>query len=277
MTAERSNYVRNAQPMSTFLRSTIAEFIKLKRTPVPWFVLIGGVVTTLLVLFKFAVNPYRDIGLNTNPWPNFYEFNLNLVALFLFPLFVILLVSFVTSIEERSNTWKYLYVLPFSKGHIYFSKLLTIVLLVFCTLFLYHSGVLVTGYILDLIVPEFEFRYYQPEWMLMGKQMTHLFISLLGILGFQYWLTMQHKPFLVPLGIGLLGFIVGLVLVIMNHRVGSYFPYTYPMHVNASFVNGTNTLNPKTLGLGQLEWNSIAYFLLFTLLGYVQERSRNVV
>jgi len=81
-----------------------------------------------------------------------------------------------------------------------------------------------------------------------------------------------------PLGIGVLGFIIGMVLMIMNHPVGSYFPFTYPMHVNASFVNGRNTLNPKILGgLGQLEWNSIAYFILFTLLGYVQERSRNVV
>jgi len=64
----------------------------------------------------------------------------------------------------------------------------------------------------------------------------------------------------------------------MNHPIGSYFPYTYPMHVNATFVHGTNTLNPKTFcGLGYLEWNSIAYFLIFSLLGYVQERSRNVV
>ncbi len=263
--------------MSTFLRSTIAEFIKLKRTPVPWFVLIGGVVTTILVLFKFAVNPYRDIGLNSNPWPNFYEFNLNLVALFLLPLFVVLLVSFVTSIEERSNTWKYLYVLPFSKGYIYFSKLWTLVVLVFSTIFLYHCAVLSTAYILDLMVPEFEFRYYQPEWRLMGEQMIHLFISLLGILGFQYWLAMQHKPFLVPLGIGIMGFVIGLVLLIMNHPIGSYFPFTYPMHVNASFVSGTNSLNLKTIGgLGQLEWNSIVCFLLFTLIGYAQERARNV-
>ncbi len=263
--------------MSTFLRSTIAEFIKLKRTPVPWFVLIGGVVTTLLVLFKFAVNPYRDIGLNTNPWPNFYEFNLNLVALFLLPLFVVLLVSFVTSIEERSNTWKYLYVLPFSKGYIYFSKLWTLVLLVFCTICLYHCAVLSTGYILDLIVPEFEFRYYQPAWRSMGEQLIHLFISLLGILGFQYWLAMQHKPFLVPLGIGIVGFIIGFVLLIMDHPIGSYFPFTYPMHVNASFVNGDTNLNPKTIGgLGQLEWNSIVCFLFFTLLGYAQESTRNV-
>ena len=263
--------------MKNMLRSMIAEFIKLKRTPVPWFVLIGGLVTTALVLFKFVVNPYRDIGLNNNPWTNFYEFSLNLVSLFLLPLFVVLLVSFVTSIEERSNTWKYLYVLPFSKGYIYFSKLLTIVLLVFCTILIHHFGVLGTGYILDLIIPEFEFRYYQPEWGVMGKQMAHLFISLLGIIGFQYWLTMQHKPFLMPIGIGIIGFIAGLVLLIMNHAVGSYFPFTYPMHVNASFVNGTSTLNPKTLGgLGQLEWNSIACFLFFTLFGYLQERSRNV-
>ena len=114
--------------MNTFLRSTIAEFFKIKHTPVPWFVLIGGIITSLLVLFKFVINPYRDIGLNTSPWPNFYEFSLNLVSLFLLPLFVVLLVSFVTSIEERSNTWKYLYVLPFSKGYIYFSKLLTCLL-----------------------------------------------------------------------------------------------------------------------------------------------------
>ena len=264
--------------MNTFLRSTIAEFFKIKHTPVPWLVLIGGIITSLLVLFKFVINPYRDIGLNSSPWPNFYEFSLNLVSLFLLPLFVVLLVSFITSIEERSNTWKYLYFLPFSKGYIYFSKLLTIVLLLFCTVLIYHCSVLVTGYILDLLVPEFEFRYYQPDWWGMGKQMIHLFISLLGILGFQYWLTMQHKPFLVPIGIGILGFIIGFVLLIMNHSIGSYFPFTYPMHVNASFVNGRNTLNPKILGgLGQLEWHSIAYFLFFTLLGYVQERSRNVV
>ncbi len=264
--------------MSTFLRSTIAEFFKLKRTPVLWFVLIGGTAITILVLFKFIVNPYRDIGLNTSPWPNFYEFSLNLVSLFLLPLFVVLLVSYVTSIEERANTWKYLYVLPFSKGYIYFSKLLTLVLLLFCTVLLYHCSVLGTGYLLDLFVPEFEFRYYQPEWGQMGKQMIHLFISLLGILGFQYWLTMQHKPFLMPIGIGILGFIVGLVLFIMKHPIGSYFPYTYPMHVNASFVNGINTLDPKVFGgLDPLEWKSIAYFLFFTLVGYVQERSRNVV
>jgi len=229
--------------MSTFLRSTIAEFFKLKRTPVLWFVLIGGTAITILVLFKFIVNPYRDIGLNTSPWPNFYEFSLNLVSLFLLPLFVVLLVSYVTSIEERANTWKYLYVLPFSKGYIYFSKLLTLVLLLFCTVLLYHCSVLGTGYLLDLFVPEFEFRYYQPEWGQMGEQMIHLFISLLGIL-----------------------------------PIGSYFPYTYPMHVNASFVNGINTLDPKVFGgLDPLEWKSIAYFLFFTLVGYVQERSRNVV
>lgn len=262
--------------MPTLFKSISAEFIKLKRTPILWLIFIGGATISAIAIFRQVTNPYYDIALSS-PWPYYFDFHFNLIALLFLSLFVILMVHLLTSLEEQANAWKQLYTLPFAKGYIYFSKLIALVLILLFTLLSYIVLSYITGHIIDQFVPEYEFSFYRPEWgRIMGYTM-HLFCSVLGILGIQYWLSMQHRNYLIPLGIGVLGFVIGLLLFILNLPIGAYFPYTYVMHVNVTFIHSEQLMNTPSLGgLGILEWYSILCFLFFVGLGFLQENSRNI-
>lgn len=176
--------------------------------------------------------------------------------------FLVTVTGFLMQIEHKAIGWKQLLTLPLNKGAIYVSKLFIIVLTVILCYGLFILFTLSAGVVLNLIHPGLKFLSYSPEFALIFLITLKSFISTLGLISFQYWLSLRFKNFIIPIGIGIAGII--LSFIIMNHwKYEDFFLYLQPA---LSLLH-----RPKATTdfiLAKNEWISMIYFLIFSLTGY---------
>ena len=263
--------------ISLFAQNFMAEIYKIKRTPLLWLALLGGILIAGIIFLSYYFD-HLDVMTppGVNPWKVLIKRSIHAIALFLIP-YVVLLNGGLLHYEHQSNAWKFLYSLPVKRANVYFSKLLVALFLLTLTYTVFFLCILLTGLILGLSHPEFEFYYYTPSFGSMIQIFFHSFISVLGIMGLQYWFSMRWKSFIAPIGMGLLGFI--LTLIVFNHNhISVYFPYCFP--VSTSFYLGGR--DPLSLGVKQwgvlsnVEWYSLICFIISALLGFWEENRREV-
>ena len=255
--------------------SIIAEWYKIKNTPAIWLVLIAGLLTTIIVLIIYMVDVMGTMELDENPWNSFINRSFAANAIFIMLPFIILLTTYICHLEIQSNGWKFLYTLPLKRGEIYISKLIVIILLLLATLVIYFFAIIAAGYLADFLNPEFEFRYYRPDLISFLENLFKLFLSLLGVIGFQYWVSMQSRNFILPIGIGLIGFFIGFVLFVGSHKYGQYFPFAFPMLIKKFGMvrdSGANVSSwYKVSGV-----ISVLVLVGFALLGILQNKKKNI-
>lgn len=254
------------QYLSSYQRSIAGEYYKAMKTPIWYLVLLAGILVVSAVSVVYLVNVAGMVELNSNPWDHFINRTLAGNAIFMMLPFVILLTSYATYLEVRSNTWKYLHTLPQERGVIYIAKLVVIILMLALCLAIYGLLLLVLGLVIDWVYPVFEFRYYAPNFTLMLKDISHLFVSLLGVISFQYWLSVRTKSIILPIGVGLLGFMVGFVLFTANNTYADYFPYAFAMKIKG-FSMVKNSAPDFCAWWGISGGVNAAFFIGFILLG----------
>lgn len=263
---------------SSFPALLRAEVIKLKRSPVWYILLLGIFLTTSGVFFAHLWDTHNMVKLNFDPWERYFQASLAIFNLFIVVPYLVLLVSAVIFIEQRANAWKYLYTLPPSRAAFFFVKLVLIVGLYTFSFFVLLMGLVASGYWLNLFRPEYEFYYYTPDLLYLSQEFGHFLIASLGLMAWQYWISLRFKNILAPLGIGVLGFVFGIIMSVTGQKIALYLPYSLPMivrdfdmfrneHIVPSFING----------LSNVELHSIVYFVIFTVLGLIWERKREVV
>jgi hypothetical protein len=257
------------------LNSITAEWYKIKNTPAVWLVLLAALISTSIVSIIYIVDVIGTMGLDTNPWDSFINRSFAANSIFIMIPFILLLTTYICHLEIQSNGWKFLYTLPLKRREIYLSKLIVIILLLIVALAIYFLAVIASGYIVDFIYPEFEFRYYQPNLLSFLENIFKLFLSLLGIIGFQYWVSMHSRNFILPIGVGLIGFFIGFVLFTGSHQYGQYFPFAFPMLTKKFGMVRDSGVNAST-------WYqvsgviSVLVLIAFAGLGIFQNRKRNI-
>ncbi len=260
-----------------FLRSLVAESYKLKRTPMLWLSLIGGVTSAIIVflLFFFLIDEF--IELNKNPWARYFQLSYNLMATLLLIPFVILVNSSIVQSEHTSNSWKYLYALPLKKSNIYFPKLLMTIALIALTLSIFFVTSVIGGYLLGVLRPEYEFNNYPMHAGIWMSLMLHAFLSILGVTAIQYWISIRWKNYIIPIGIGMMGFILS-ILVVEEERISLYLPYCYSMLISQKleFEELFNSGKLATENFRYVEWYSILCLVVFSFIGFYEQKIRNV-
>lgn len=255
-----------------------AELIKLKHSPVWYILLLGIVLTASGVFLGHLLDAHNMVKLNMDPWQRYFRASLAIFNLFIVVPYLLLMVSATVFIEQRANAWKYLYTLPPSRGMFFFTKLALIALLYLFSLAMLVTGLVLSGYWLNFFRPEYEFIYYQPNLLALAQNMGHFFIASLGLIAWQYWLSLRFKNILVPLGIGVFGFVLGIIMSVTGQKIALYLPYALPMIVKDLDMFKNDHVAPSLINsLNNVELHSIALFLLFGLLGYWRERHREVV
>ncbi|MCB0632162.1 MAG: ABC transporter permease [Saprospiraceae bacterium] len=260
-----------------FTRSLLAESLKLKGTPILWLVLSGGVFIAGFIFLLHFFNVEKFTEQARNPWDLYFELSFMMTAMLFLVPYIVLIAGAVVYPEHNGNAWKQLYSLPIRRGNIYFSKLLTILGLIALTYLIFFVIGLIGAYLLDFIFPAFGFRKYPPDIGGYALRLLHSYIAILGILGLHYWFSVRWSSFILPMGIGLLGFIIAIFVIFIGNRfdLGTYFPYTYPMVVGAEFGNKPLGLE-KMAGLLTVEWGSIGLFIVSSLVGFYEEKLKNV-
>lgn len=265
---------------SIFYYSFQAELLKIRRTPILYIALVGGVFICGLVFLLYLINAEELVQPDRDPWLTYFDLGYALTCMALLVPYVIIVTSSLAYFEHSASAWKYLYSLPIAKGHVFFSKLALALLLILSTYIIYFLTVWSTAYIVDFIHPEYGFRDSTPklgDWL---SRLVHSFLSILAVLGLQYWISIRWQNFIVPVGIGLLGFILALLCVLTSRfDYALWIPHAYPglMALEVGITDETEIVGMTKIGwFYKVELISIGLFIVFIGLGYLEQIKRNV-
>lgn len=252
-----------------FIAATHTELIKTKRTASFWLSVAGAAFIPLIffvVYVFFEEKPDKDFV--TNPWANFFNLGWQVLSAFLLPMYTILLCALIPQIEYKSNTWKQVFASPQSTGQIFFSKFLTVHLMILLCYFLFNSLMILSGVSINLINPVYTFLEFNINWASLIQMNGRTYISILGISAIQFWLSLRFKNFIAPMGIGL------ALLVVAIMAMGFKWEHVYKLPHAHPILTFMSIEKKGTAGIENHEINSIGYFLFFTLLGFMDLRFR---
>lgn len=215
------------------------ELIKTKNSFAFWLVILGALFIPAFfvgnIVWHWDDYLRSFVSGNPNPWNEYSRKLFNGVHFTFLPLLLILIVALVFNIEHKSNTWKHVFVMPVAKTKIFTGKylaLLTLVLLLYCLLFVFYlSG----GYLLGIWKPQFGFLNYPPSYMYENihtnilAYITKSFIAVLAILAIHFWLSFRIKNLFSTIGIGMGGVVLTIGMYISHWHSLIYVPYGFPV------------------------------------------------
>ena len=213
-----------------FLSNMKAEIMKIRRTHALWLTVGGAGFIPLINFLKLVGRP--DIflpRLPDNPWTSFIHENWAPAASFLLPVYVILLISLIAQIEYGNKTWKLVYTSPRSHADIFISKFFVVNLLVLACFILFTVFIQLSGYAVWVINHEYHFTTYPTPWTHIMMVSAKMYLSVLGIMGIQFSLSLHAPNYLTPLGVGMALLIGGFMIRQWEHI--TYYPYMHPILV----------------------------------------------
>jgi lantibiotic transport system permease protein len=254
----------------SFILSTQAEVLKTKRTASFWLSILGAAIIPGIFFLVFTFNPddgaIRDFS--TDAWGKMFYLGWEFFSAFALPMYIILISTLLPQIEVKNHTWKQVFASPQSLGNIYFSKFATIHLMILFCFVLFHVLMISVGVITNLMNPKFSFLHNSIDIGLLARLSLKIYISILGITAIQYWLSLRFKNFVAPVGIGL-ALVIGSFFALNFHWEHVYkYPYAFP------FLSANLMKKAGRPFLENHEWNSIGYFVFFTLLGFLEMKMR---
>lgn len=186
-------------------RSVWSEWLKRKRSLTTWLVAgSAAFVPSIILLSRFRhVETLPRVYQQDRFWDTLWVQSWEAMALMILPLAIMLMVSLITQIEYRNNTWKQLHASPQPLVTIFVAKLVVIAVLL---------GAMVGGFIgavyLAGVLPAVVFSHVDlpgrafPLTRFVSRAAV-LLVDSLPIVGLQYLLAMRLQSFLTPLGIGM--------------------------------------------------------------------------
>jgi len=260
-----------------FLNILTAELSKTKSTSAVLIALFAVAFTTFLVLTNYNLDIQSIVSIGQNPWFRIIELSNSILAFFVITPTVILIISALAFIEQKADSWKLLYTLPISRGQILISRLSIIILLIVSILFTLCITIYLSASFLDWRFPEIEFSFYSCDLTYLLNHLAHTFISLLGLIGIQLFLSYFFKNVIPALSIGFFGFIFGFLLTAGNQKLALYNPYNYSM-ITQDLKMIRYEHNNIIFGswITNVELNSIICFSIFLLLTFALEKHKNI-
>src|SRR5688500_6421325 len=129
-----------------FSISLQSEVLKTKRSASFWLSIIPAGYMPVIFFLAFYYEPGEVVKeLQVNPWTTFFKWAYMPLSAFIFPMFVILVCTLIPQIEYKNNAWKQVYASPQSLGNIFFSKFLTIHLIIFFFYLLFTGLMILSG------------------------------------------------------------------------------------------------------------------------------------
>ena len=254
-----------------------AEIAKLKYAPIIWLSGIVSFISITLVLVAHILDVHNAVSLGRNPWNRLFNSGIDVYKLFMSIPFIVLFISTVFYLERQNHGFKQLYALPFTRTRLLFDKLSAVILYIVTTITIILIGLFLSGYVLNFIYPEYEFDYYSLPVLGMLRSAGLAFLSVLGVIGIQYFLSLRFKGFLIPASIGILCYVIGFILSTANNTISLYFPYCYPFISRKNSMMTNDAIELIQIGIiNQIELYSLLIFLVFIGLSLITERRRNL-
>jgi lantibiotic transport system permease protein len=247
----------------SLLLSLRSEILKTRRTASFWLSVIGAFFIPAMFFLVYAFKPVSSLKhLKFAPWAIHFAQGWQYLNAFLFPMYIILVCALIPQIEFKNNTWKQVFASPQSTGSIYFSKFLTIHIMILFSYILFNFFMITTALGVNLIHKNFPFIEQHIDWKGLMRLNLKTYISILGISAIQFWLGLRFKNFIAPVGIGLALLIGSIIATGMQWEHVAKIPYAHPVLTLRAMMTG------HSRGMQDHDWYSIGYFVVFTLLGF---------
>ena len=245
---------------NTFYTAFLSEQYKLIRNRQIFGVLLAP------VLLVFAIDGYiiydivqsGSVNAIPNPWKVLLGRYVFQFFYLLYPILVALFVFACCDVEYKNNNYKILFTLPLSKGQIFFSKTLFILLTVLFSVLLAYACFLVSGFILSIIYPELGFQNYDFR-LVIFYSFLKLFVSLSAIAMLQLALSLVLRNFIYPIGISM--FILVLSVFVAQKEFSDFIPYTGAYKALTSMLSEGDSLV-------RLDYSNILMTIVFMLTGF---------
>ena len=241
-----------------------AEIIKTKRSASFWLSILGAMVIPGIFFLAYIIEPGKSYS---QTWDIHFLQGWQVFNAFLLPMFIILICSLIPQIEYKNNAWKQVFASPQSIGNIFFSKYLTIFIMVLFLFLAFNILLILAAIIPNFFYNKFTFLSGSFDWTQVARLNVKTFISLMAIISFQYWLSLRFRNFIVPIGIGLGLLVTALILYQFQWKHIYKVPYAFP-------VLTMEGIRETEFKLQNHELNAIGYFLFFTLLAFLDMRYR---
>ncbi|MDP4117062.1 MAG: ABC transporter permease [Bacteroidota bacterium] len=244
-----------------------AEFLKIKNSKIIWVSLLGPLVIIALQFSRqlyYAAMYIPKPGIN--PWIGYFSSSWQAISFLLLPFYLILISNFIVYEEHKSDTWKDIFILPINTKYIFISKFTVVLILFTLTLIYFNFLQIFSGLILGYIKKEFLLMSYSPDYKQSSTFMLKIFLSSLSIVSLQFWLSLRNKNYIVPISIGIMGIVFGIM--IFQWKYSYYIPFTYPTLTTYKYFQ-IMKLNSADYGLlYKHELMSLVYLIVFTIFGY---------
>lgn len=251
-------------------RGISAEIYKFRSTFVFWFIILAPAFIPLINLIIFLKRGDEIIERGGTAWGNLMQFSTG-PSNFLFPFFVFIVALFVNNIEWSSNTWKLIYTQPLNRLNIYFSKLIVFVLMLFFSLMLYGTLLILVGKIVQLVNPDLGFA--EPlDLVLLFGNCFRMFLATLGFASIHFFISQRTKNLILPLGIGI-GGIISFMILIQGWEYVIYHPYGYHILAAGPFEGARSVLLEKM----QPIYLSLGLFTVMTTIGAFDALRKRIV
>lgn len=245
------------------------ELLKTKRSASFWLSIVGAAFIPGIFFLAFVFNAEETMQeMKAAPWQTHFRYGWQFLSAFLFPMFVILVCTLIPQIEYKNNTWKQVFAAPQSYGNIYFSKFVTVHLLILFFYILFNLFMILSGVVANFIHSGFTFLDKPIDWQYLIKLNVKTYISILGISAIQYCLALRFKNFIAPMGVGLALLVGSIIAAALSWKYVFNIPFAHPI-LTLKYMSV-----PNRPFLENHEINSIIVFVVVILIGFLDMRLR---
>lgn len=211
------------------LKLIYIEHKKNKRSFAFWLTVFGimlipAVLCLVMILKPHVFTPPPGV----NPWKPLIVNNFRSMSSFLLPMYIIYLVGLLGNIEYKTGNWKKLFVLPVRKEWLITSKLIYVLLNVLFGIVLFLVYTIFFALIAGLVHSELKLLDFAPDFELLVWLTYHAFLSVMGIIGLQFLLSMFIENILVTLALGLFLTVGSLIAAGYDWKYIDFVPYAAP-------------------------------------------------
>ncbi len=228
-----------------FFRVLTTECLKLKRTLALWMVLVSPL---LMILLQFAAS-YKSAHLflrdGKDAWAPMVKQTVEIWTILMLPLFVTLETSLLAGLENSGKNWKSLLALPAPRWTVYVSKLMVTIALLWTAHVTLIAGTFSSALLLKVLYPDLNLG-----GMPLGAfalPMLLVSISALLAVSIQHWVSLRWPSYTVAMGFGMGVMLIG-VFVVHSPAIGSWFPWSLPIHAVLNGANGQNLIMALSFG-----------------------------
>lgn len=242
----------------TLYYSIQSEWLKRKRSLASWLVVIGALFTPFMNTVIHVIRPDKLSEPYVKPefWQAHFGNAWQPMNVMLLPLGIILAVSLITQLEYKNTAWKQLHTTPQPFLTIFLSKFFVLMVMEVQLFLLFTLAMILSALIPAAVLSSVPFPTADFPIAFYAKSTARYFVDHLPIVAIQFLLALQFRNFLVPLGIGIVLMISGILLISWEYS------YTHPyLYATLDSINRFPAVNLQAWSLG--------WFVIAMIVGYV--------